>query len=156
MRQRTRAWWCSPASRSCISVPHWLRALACAGWNTLMPSETESRIGGVEPGQRGSNRRDWRDSIGTILWEVCILRNLRQMGWFSFLALALVVVLSQSTISLGAGRLAEIKQHGSLRLCAADWPYLVKDAKTGQWIGWDVDLANMYAAQLGVKVTWVD
>jgi cyclohexadienyl dehydratase len=84
------------------------------------------------------------------------VRTLRQSGWLTFFVLALVVALSQSTISLGASRLAEIKQHGSLRLCAADWPYLVKDAKTGQWVGWDVDLANMYAAQLGVKVAWVD
>ena len=84
------------------------------------------------------------------------MRTARPSGWFSVLVLTLVVVLAQSTISLGAGKLAEIKQHGTLRLCAADWPYLVKDPKTGQWVGWDVDLANMYAEKLGVKVVWVD
>jgi ABC-type amino acid transport substrate-binding protein len=82
------------------------------------------------------------------------LRAAQQL--LAFLALALVVVLSQVTIGLGAGTLAEIKQRGTLRLCAADWPYLVKDPKTGQWVGWDFDLANMYAARLGVKVAWVD
>lgn len=87
---------------------------------------------------------------------VCQLRTARQSGWFVLLALALVVVLSQATISLGAGRLAEIKQRGTVRLCAADWPYLIKDPKSGQWAGWDADLAGMYASQLGVKVAWVD
>lgn len=70
--------------------------------------------------------------------------------------LGVMTVLASVGIGAAAGLLDEIKQRSALKLCAADWPYLQKDPKTGKWTGYDADLAEIYAGRLGVKVEWVD
>ena len=80
----------------------------------------------------------------------------RRPGLLHMIGLALAIVLVPATLVSGAGVLADIKQRGTLKLCTADSPYIQKDPKTGNWVGYDADLADMYAKQLGVKVQWVD
>jgi ABC-type amino acid transport substrate-binding protein len=51
----------------------------------------------------------------------------------------------------------QIKQRGSLRVCEASYPpYNVKNPKSGEWEGLDVDLMKEIAAAMGVKVEDVD
>jgi polar amino acid transport system substrate-binding protein len=76
--------------------------------------------------------------------------------------LALATVIASAAV-LGAAQPAgaaelvdEIKQRGVMRFCVADWPYLTKDPKTGQWTGYDADLAQALATKLGAKVEYVD
>jgi ABC-type amino acid transport substrate-binding protein len=67
-----------------------------------------------------------------------------------------VAWLAAARDGAAAGLLDEVKQRGVIKLCVADWPYLQKDPKTGKWTGYDADLADLYAARLGVKVEYVD
>lgn len=77
-----------------------------------------------------------------------------------WLALAAVVasaaVLGAAQPAGAAGLVDEIKQRGVMRFCVADWPYLTKDPKSGQWTGYDADLAQALATKLGAKVEYVD
>jgi ABC-type amino acid transport substrate-binding protein len=53
--------------------------------------------------------------------------------------------------------LQKIKQRGTLLVCEAPYPpYNVKNPKTNQWEGVNVDLVNEMAKGLGVKVEHVD
>jgi len=69
---------------------------------------------------------------------------------------AVAVLLGTLPGASGAGLLDVIKSRGALQLCVADYPYIQKDPATGQWVGYDADLAKMFASQLKVKVEWVD
>jgi len=70
------------------------------------------------------------------------------------MAVAAMLVMPRG--AAGAGLLETIKSRGALQLCVADYPYIQKDPATGQWVGYDADLATMFAARIGVKVQWVD
>ncbi|HLI11580.1 MAG TPA: ABC transporter substrate-binding protein [Alphaproteobacteria bacterium] len=53
--------------------------------------------------------------------------------------------------------LQQIKDRGAIRVCEAAYPpYNVKNPKTGQWEGLDVDLATALGQALNVKVEHVD
>ena len=53
--------------------------------------------------------------------------------------------------------LSQIKERGSIVICEAAYPpYNVKNPKTGDWEGLDVDLEGEIAKDLGVKVQRVD
>jgi len=69
---------------------------------------------------------------------------------------AVVMIFAVPRGAVGAGLLDTIKSRGALQLCVADYPYIQKDPATGQWVGYDADLAAMFAARIGVKVQWVD
>lgn len=71
---------------------------------------------------------------------------------FGSVALLLVALPNAS----GAGLLDTIKSRGAFQVCVADYPYMQKDPATGQWVGYDAELAKMFASTLGVKVEWVD
>jgi len=83
---------------------------------------------------------------------------MRDRTWCSGLGagLAVVVLLVAALPAWGAGALDEIKSRGSIQACVGDSPYIQKDPATGQWVGYDAELAAMYAKQLGVKFEWVD
>jgi polar amino acid transport system substrate-binding protein len=72
------------------------------------------------------------------------------------LLLGLVALAGPGPEAEAAGLVDEIKKRGVVRLCVADWPYMQKDPKTGQWTGYDADLGALYGKRLGVKVEYVD
>lgn len=72
------------------------------------------------------------------------------------LAVILLIAVTPVLVSAETGLLAQIKQRGTLKLCVADSPYLKKDPATGEWTGYDADLAHAYAQSIGAKVVWVD
>ncbi len=82
----------------------------------------------------------------------------RDRTWCSGFAssLAVVLLLAAALPAWGAGALEEIKSRGSIQACVGDSPYIQKDPATGQWTGYDAELATMYAKHLGVKFEWVD
>ena len=80
----------------------------------------------------------------------------RSAMWVSSLAFVFAMVLMPTWSAFADGLLQEIKQRGALQLCIADSPDAIKDLKTGDWVGIDPDLAQMYATRLGVKVVWVE
>jgi ABC-type amino acid transport substrate-binding protein len=81
----------------------------------------------------------------------------------AFLALGvfgLVAFLAASAtpaFAAGDNLIAQIKERGALRVCEAAYPpYNVKNPKSGQWEGMDVDIAADMAKELGVKLEHVD
>lgn len=74
----------------------------------------------------------------------------------SLFAMVLVLALAPALVSAQTGLLGQVKARGTLKLCVADSPYLKKDPATGDWTGYDADLAHAYAQSIGVKVEWVD
>ena len=53
--------------------------------------------------------------------------------------------------------LSQIKQRGSIMICEAAYPpYNVKNPKSGEWEGLDVDIEEEIAKDLGVKIQRVD
>lgn len=77
-------------------------------------------------------------------------------GWLAMVALVLSILLIPVLPTSSAGLLDDIKQRGAIKLCTADSPYIMKDPTTGNWVGYDAELAQMYATRLGVKLEWVD
>lgn len=77
---------------------------------------------------------------------------------FAAAGLALAATLFSAVPAPAADRLATIRARGDLRVCI--WPdYFAisyRNPRTGQLEGIDIDMANAFAASLGVKVAFVD
>lgn len=73
-------------------------------------------------------------------------------------AVAAIALAAASSDALAAGRLTGIKRAGEVRVCI--WPdyYSIsyRNTRTGELEGIDIDLARVFAADLGVGVRFVD
>jgi ABC-type amino acid transport substrate-binding protein len=77
--------------------------------------------------------------------------------WTLGVVVAGMLVAGASVAAEPDSRLAQIKERGSIVICEAAYPpYNVKNPKTGEWEGLDVDLEAEIAKDLGVKITRVD
>jgi cystine transport system substrate-binding protein len=74
-----------------------------------------------------------------------------------FLAAAGALVLAAALPVHAADVLAAVKERGAVRIALEGTypPFNFKDAKTGQLTGYDVDVARLLAARLGVKAEFV-
>lgn len=81
---------------------------------------------------------------------------LRSMSLAVMAAAALAVAWAPATAS-AADLLATVKARGTLKVALEGTypPFNYKDQKTGQLAGYDVDVARLLAAKLGVKVEFV-
>lgn len=72
-------------------------------------------------------------------------------------ALAVLLGVTAPRVFAKDNLISQIKERGALRVCEAAYPpYNVKNPKTGQWQGMDVDIARELAKALGVKLKHVD
>ena len=70
---------------------------------------------------------------------------------------ALVVLAGISLQAAGADLLATVKARGTLKIATEGTypPFNYKDGKTGQLTGYDIDVAQMLAARMGLKAEFV-
>ncbi|MCG8324623.1 MAG: transporter substrate-binding domain-containing protein, partial [Thiotrichales bacterium] len=74
-----------------------------------------------------------------------------------WLAAAAATLLVAGPAWAADGKIKEIKDRGSLRVCHAEaLPMNYKDPKTGEWTGYNVDAAEHLAAAMGVELEHVD
>jgi len=79
------------------------------------------------------------------------------MRWILGLAAAGLLAAAATAHAATDQLLDAIKSRGSIRICEAAYPpYNVKNPKTSEWEGLDVDIANELAKTLGVKIENVD
>ena len=70
---------------------------------------------------------------------------------------AIITLLIMSTAASGESKLQTIKKNGELRVgTTGDWdPMSMKDPATNKYKGFDIDVMNELAKDMGVKVTFV-
>lgn len=79
-----------------------------------------------------------------------------RMRW-AFAVAAIFVLAAPQAFAQKDNLLTQIQQRGALRVCEAAYPpYNVKNPKSGEWEGMDVDIAKKMAEALRVKLVNVD
>lgn len=84
---------------------------------------------------------------------------MRSKRFFVVTSLILVMILVGGVVTTFAAEkttLEEIKERGVIKLAIASWPYCQQDPKSGEYVGFDADLAKVFAEYLGVKLEWVN
>src|SRR5579864_6646813 len=77
--------------------------------------------------------------------------------WMFGVVIAGMQIAGASAAAEPDSLLSQIKSRGSIVICEAAYPpYNVKNPKTGDWEGLDVDLEAEIAKDLGVKIQRVD
>src|SRR5579862_1717171 len=85
-------------------------------------------------------------------------RRRRNMSKWTFGAVVIGVLIAGAAVAAEPDSLlSQIKQRGSIMICEAAYPpYNVKNTKSGEWEGLDVDIEAEIAKDLGVKIERVD
>ena len=82
--------------------------------------------------------------------------QLRKSGWFGIVGL--ILMCAMSTLVRADESMTRVSERGELVVgfCAQYPPFESKNEKTGEFEGFDVDLAKALAKEIGVKVRLVD
>jgi ABC-type amino acid transport substrate-binding protein len=80
------------------------------------------------------------------------------MTWGRLFLICIAALATSAQFANAADdKLKQIQDRGTLRACFADSvPNNYKDPKTGEWVGFNVDMGVKLAEQLQVKPVWVD